>query len=197
MGEAGTDICPDDKLTELLASAQADDLEGLAAADALLLQYPQDPRLHFLKGSLLAGIQRYEEGRIAMAKAIEIAPGFELARFQLGFLEFTSGLAAEAMQSWAPFDALPDSAPFRLFATGLAHLAQDGFDECDRLLRLGIERNAEHPLINGDMQLILNEIAPMLTQSQEADQSQAAPASAAHQLLQQFELKGGASKTKH
>jgi tetratricopeptide (TPR) repeat protein len=197
MGEAGTDICPDDRLTELLASAQADDLEGLAAADALLLQYPQDPRLHFLKGSLLAGIQRYEEGRIAMAKAIEIAPGFELARFQLGFLEFTSGLAAEAMQSWAPFDALPEAAPFRLFATGLAHLAQDGFDECDRLLRLGIERNAEHPLINGDMQLILNEIAPMLTPGQDASPSQAAPASAAHQLLQQFELKGGASKTKH
>jgi tetratricopeptide (TPR) repeat protein len=197
MGEAVSGMCPDKELTELLASAQVDDLEGLAAADALLLRYPSDPRLHFLKGSVLAGIQRYEEGRIAMQTAIEIAPGFELARYQLGFLEFTSGLAAEAMQTWAPFDALPDTAPFRLFATGLAYLAQDNFAECDRLLRLGIAANAEHPLINGDMQLILDEIAPHLSEQTEATVTEPASASAAHQLLQQFELKSGANKTKH
>ncbi|MFM2410187.1 MAG: hypothetical protein RL481_1015 [Pseudomonadota bacterium] len=197
MNQATLNLCPDDQMTGLLAKVQADDQTGLAAIDQTLVQYPSDPRLHFLKGSVLAGIQRYEEGRLAMRQAIEIAPGFELARFQLGFLEFTSGMANEAFQTWTPFDTLPETAPFRLFATGLVYLAQDEFTECDRLLRQGIELNQEHPLINGDMQLILNEIAPRLDAAHEPGIAEPASASAAHQLLQQFELKDSANKTKH
>jgi tetratricopeptide (TPR) repeat protein len=197
MNQETPNLCSDDQMTELLAKVQADDLAGLAAIDMLLAAYASDPRLHFLKGSVLAGVQRYEEGRLAMHKAIEIAPGFELARFQLGFLEFTSGMANEAFKTWTPFDALPETAPFRLFAMGLVYLAQDDFTECDRLLRMGIELNQEHPLINGDMQLILNEIAPRLDAAHEAGAAEPASASAAHQLLQQFELKDSANKTKH
>lgn len=199
MNQATLNLCPDNQMTELLGKVQADDQAGLAAIDLMLVQYPSDPRLHFLKGSVLAGVQRYEEGRAAMRRAIEIAPGFELARFQLGFLEFTSGMATEAFQTWTPFDALPETAPFRLFAMGLVYLAQDDFAECDRLLRQGIELNKEHPLINGDMQLILNEIAPRLDAANDSGAAEpaATSASAAHQLLQQFELKDSANKTKH
>jgi tetratricopeptide (TPR) repeat protein len=197
MNQATLNLCPDDQMTGLLARVQADDQTGLAAIDQSLVHYPSDPRLHFLRGSVLAGIQRYDEGRLAMRQAIEIAPGFELARFQLGFLEFTSGMANEAFQIWTPFDALPETAPFRLFAMGLVYLAQDDFAECDRLLRQGIELNQEHPLINGDMQLILDEIAPRLDAIQEPSAAEPASASAAHQLLQQFELKDSVNKTKH
>jgi tetratricopeptide (TPR) repeat protein len=197
MSEASLDMCPDPGLTAVLQVLQADDLAGLAQLDLLLVHYPSDSRLHFLKGSVLAGIQRYEEGRAAMAKAIEIAPSFELARFQLGFLEFTSGLLTDALQTWGPFEELDDSAPFRLFSTGLASLAKDEFAMCDQLLRLGIEANSEHPLINGDMQLILIEIANELPISSEAPATVPTTASAAHQLLQQFELKDSANKTKH
>lgn len=197
MSEVDLDMCPDDSLTAVLQMVQTDDFAGLAQLDVLLVRYPSDPRLHFLKGSILAGIQRYDEGRAAMAKAIEIAPGFELARFQLGFLEFTSGLIAESFKTWEPFEELLDSAPFRLFSSGLACLATDEFVECDQLLRLGIEANSEHPLINGDMQLILNEIANKLPTSSDAAVTEPTTASAAHQLLQQFELKDSANKTKH
>jgi hypothetical protein len=199
MNDVNSGLCPDAAMTSLLQIVQEDDLRGLSEIDVQLRQYPSDPRLFFLKGSVLAGIQSYEEGRLAMVRAIEIAPGFELARFQLGFLEFTSGMPAEALQTWQPFDGLPEDAPFRLFASGLAFLAQDDFVNCDQLLRLGIERNHEHPLINGDMQLILNEIAPQLADEKEVAVAEpvAATVSAAHQLLQQFELKDVANKTKH
>lgn len=197
MSEAKSTLCPDDRLAAILQLLQSDDHAALAEMETLLVQYPADARLHFLKGSVLAGIQRYEDGRAAMARAIEISPGFELARFQLGFLEFTSGMAAEAFETWAPFDALPDNAPFRLFALGLACLARDDFGGCDRLLRQGIEANREHPLINGDMQLILDEIAGQLSESTAAPVVEKEAASAAHQLLQQFELKDVANKTKH
>jgi tetratricopeptide (TPR) repeat protein len=199
MNQATFHLCPEDQMTELLTMVQSDEHLGLAAIELTLTQYPTDPQLHFLKGSVLAGVQRYEEGLAAMRQSIEIAPGFELARFQLGFLEFTSGMTTDAFQTWAPFNTLPETAPFRLFAMGLVHLAQDNFAGCEQLLRQGIELNTEHPLINGDMQLILNEITPQLDAASDAGPAEAATtsASATRQLLQQFELKDSANKTKH
>lgn len=197
MSEATAQLCPDGPLAEAVQILQASDEQGLAKIAVLLSQYPADPRLHFLQGSVHAGQQRYEEGRQAMRHAIAIAPGYELARFQLGFLELTSGLATEAIDTWLPFADLPAESPFRLLSAGLGCLARDDFEECDRLLRLGIAANNEHPLINGDMQLILDEISGKLAPPVAHEQAAAPPASAAHQLLQQFELKDSASKTKH
>ena len=79
---------------------------GLAATDAALADYPADPRLLFLRGSLLAGLQRYDEARAAIAGAVELAPEFAIARFQLGFLQLTSGAAREAETTWAPLRRL-------------------------------------------------------------------------------------------
>lgn len=190
-------LCPSEAIAEVVRILPNDDEAGLAQIAQLLGAYPFDPRLHFLKGSVLAGLQRYEEGRVAMVQAVNIAPEFELARFQLGFLELTSGLAAEAASTWAPFAALPDDSPFRLLSSGLNCLAQNNFAECDRLLRLGMAANQEHPLINGDMQLILDEIAGQLAASETVVESESEPASAALLLLQQFELKDSANKTRH
>lgn len=190
-------LCPDEPMTEVVQLLQRSDDEGLIQIALLLGQYPNDPRLHFLKGSVLAGMQRYGEGRAAMQQAVAIAPGYELARFQLGFLELTSGMAHDAIATWGPFAALPEDAPFRLLSAGLTCLAQDDFAECDRLLRRGMEANREHPLINGDMQLILDEIAGKIPQMPEPSAATPAPSSAVHQLLQQFELKDSVNKTKH
>lgn len=192
-----SDLCADEEITSLLAILQGDDEAGLDQIAGLLLRYPADPRLSFLAGSVLAGLQRYDEARVAMQRAIEISPTYELARFQLGFLELTSGLSAAAQQTWAPFASLPDSSPFRLFSDGLQCLLRDDYAECDRLLRRGMAVNQEHPLINGDMQLILAEIADKINVKEVADQPLADTASAAHQLLQQFQLKDDTSKTKH
>ncbi len=189
--------CSDAALAEVVHMLQDDDEAGLAEITRLLSHHSTDARLHFLQGSVLAGLQRYAEGRIAMARAVTIAPDYELARFQLGFLELTSGLSADAAATWQPFSELPESSAFRLLAAGLNCLARDEFPECDRLLRMGMAANADHPLINGDMQLILDEIASQLVQPALDSDVGAQPASATHQLLQQFALKDGASKTKH
>lgn len=196
--ESGTfQLCPDNIMAELLRILQTDDDAGITFIAQLQATYPDDPRLHFLKGSVLAGLQRYAEGREAMARAVEIAPGYDLARFQLGFLELTSGMAAEAAQSWEPFALQADEAPFRLLSEGLNCLARDDFDGCDRLLRLGMAANEEHPMINSDMQLILDEISGNLTMNERETVENVQPASATHLLLQQFELKDSANKTRH
>lgn len=191
-----TQFCPEDTIQSVVAILQRSDDAGLIEIDRLLGAYASDPRLHFLKGSILAGVQRYDEGRAAMRAAIEIAPDFHLARFQLGFLEFTSGMPDEAAATWSSFEGLEDGAAFRLLSEGLCSLARDEFVAADRLLRLGIAANSDHPLINDDMQLILDEIAQRRGPETHEDQAPDA-ASATHQMLQQFKLKGNASGTRH
>lgn len=197
MGAEDQILCPDTLVATALSIVQSNDEAGLSELEKLLKAYPIDPRLHFLKGSVLAGIQRYEEGRAAMQQAVVIAPGYELARFQLGFLELTSGLPTDAAATWAAFEQLNEDAPFRLLSAGLNALARDDFAEADRLMKQGMEANTEHPLINGDMQLLLDEVREKVAVAPQSGPAVEEPGSAAHQLLQQFELKDSISKLRH
>src|SRR5690349_14563720 len=151
------DLCPDDAMAELIAAA-ADDEKGVAAADRLLADYRLDPRLHFLRGSILAGMGRIDEAHEAMRESVRIAPGFAIARFQLGFLLFTSGKPEASEGVWAPLLDAPEGDPLALFAAGLQHLARDEFADALALLRDGIERNHDNPALNADMRKLIAEI---------------------------------------
>jgi Flp pilus assembly protein TadD len=199
---ADNTLCPDEPLNELLALARDDDQAAVARIEALLGDYPDDPRLHFLKGSLLAAQERYREGRTAMAQAIKLAPGYDIARFQLGLLELSSGDAEAADATLQPLAGAEQESALSLFALGLRHLARDNFDQAEALLRRGIEINVEHPLVSRDMQLMLAGIADSRAKLA-ADTHGPAPApadgmededlSAAHLLLQRYSDKS----TKH
>lgn len=190
-------ICPDARLSAALTIVQADDVEGIREVGRLLTAFPNDARLHFLYGSVLAGVQRYDEGRAAMQRAVELAPDYDLARFQLGFLEFTSGLAAAAAATWTPLVEAPDPSIFAHFASGLNALARDDFSEAERLLEEGMRANDEHPLINGDMQLLLDEVRARAPSDPLVEDGAETAQSATHQLLQQFEIKDSVNRTRH
>lgn len=194
--------CPQDLLVETLEVASRDDDLGLERIDALLRDYDGDGRLHFLKGSLLAGLKRYDEAMTAMTRAVEVAPGYAVARFQLGFLKLTSGDAMGAAQTWLPLETdLPPEEPLRLFATGLTLLAQDQFETAIEVLRAGIARNTVNPAMNGDMQLIIDEALVKIAERDAAKAVEAAagsadeeePTSAVDMLLRQY----GERPTKH
>lgn len=170
--------CPDERLSEALQLAGRDDARGLGAVDQLLAVYPADGRLHFLRGSLLAGLKRYDEARGAMARATELAPSFALARFQYGLLELTSGNAAAAQEIWLPLQTLPTDHYLRIFATGLNHLIRDEFAATIERLGEGIARNAENTILNRDMQLLIEECRNKLDERTSDE-----PISAAHLLL--------------
>jgi Flp pilus assembly protein TadD len=188
MSELDRSDCPQDRLAEVIAAAKADERRGLGVLDVVLRDYPGDARLHFLRGSLLAGLEQFDAAREAMTTAVRLAPGFWVARFQLGFLELTSGSPGAADATWRPLDALGQDHPLRVFANGLRHLARDEFAECVASLQRGIALNSENPAINADMQLILSRLATEgLTPR--ADE----PVSAAQLLLQQY----GGKPTRH
>lgn len=177
-----SDLCGDDDLQELMAAIAADDSDEIARIDRALGDYPRDPRLHFLRGSILAGIGRPIEALAALKQAVALAPGFDIARFQLGFFQLTSGEAADALGTWGPLALLPDGHYLRLFVTGLTHLIRDEFAETVAALNAGIAVNQENVPLNRDMQLIIDKVQEIPADDGAGDETM----SATSLLLGQF-----------
>lgn len=156
-------LCDDRVLEELVATLQSGSGDDLQQTDRLLAEYPDDARLHFLRGSLLIGIGRPIEALPAMRRAVDLAPDMAIARFQLGFFLLTSGEAGEALSVWGPLALLPDGHYLRLFAGGLTHLIRDEFAETIGALEKGIAANEENLPLNRDMALIIEQVRQLDT----------------------------------
>jgi tetratricopeptide (TPR) repeat protein len=178
-------FCDDGELQDLMESMQAGARDELERADRLLGDYPEDPRLHFLRGSILASIGRPIEALPPLKKAVELAPDFAIARFQLGFFQLTSGEAASALATWGPLALLPRDHYLRLFVGGLTHLIRDEFGEAIEQLRAGIAANEENPPLNNDMRLIIGQVTALLETAETKDEA-TDTASATSFLLDQF-----------
>lgn len=159
-----TRLCDENRLQQLMNASAAGADDELTRADQLLSEFPEDARLHFLRGSMLAGIGRPLEALPALKKAVDLAPEFAIARFQLGFFLLTSGEATEALSVWGPLALLAEDHYLRLFVAGLTHLIRDEFDLTVRYLREGIETNHENPPLNRDMQLLIDQVGSLTKQ---------------------------------
>lgn len=151
-------LCPEGQFEELLAATRADAPDKIAQADRLIAQYGGDPRLHLLRGSMLAGIGRPIEALSSLKRAVEIAPDFAIARFQLGFFYLTSGEPGEALSAWGPIALLPDGHYLRFFVGGLTHLIRDEFDDTIARLQQGIAANSENPPLNVEMEDLIEKV---------------------------------------
>jgi hypothetical protein len=156
-------LCSDEDLQSLLTTLRTDETAALARASALVEGHPDDPRLHFLRGSMLIGAGRHIEAHGALSRAVQLAPDFWIARFQLGFFELTSGEPARALQTWAPLESLPEVHYLRRFVTGLSHLIRDEFEQALLHLGDGMRANDENPALNRDMQLLIDQCGPLMT----------------------------------
>jgi Flp pilus assembly protein TadD len=173
--------CPDERV-KAIAATFAD--TGGADLDNALLEWPRDPRLHFLKGSLLAARQDFAGAQVAMRRAVDLAPDFAVARFQLGLLLLTCGEPYAAQEALGPLHALPPDHYLHLFASGLSSLVRDDFEQASELLLRGMSRNHDNPAMNRDMQLIVDQLRTKM----EAGVG-TGPGSPVDQLLQQAALK--------
>jgi tetratricopeptide (TPR) repeat protein len=187
-----TNLCDQAHLQELMLAMQSDQADELQRADELLEEFPDDPRLHFLRGSMLASIGRLIEAMPALKKAVELAPDFLIARFQLGFFQLTSGEAANALSTWGPLALLPESHYLRMFVAGLTHLIRDEFAQAVEQLRAGIAANDENLPLNNDMQLIVNQTTALMASNASAEEDLAAASSTSF-LLDQLSGRGRAN----
>ena len=152
-----TALAPDEELGEAIAALAAGQDRAEAALDALAARYPEDPRLHFMKGSILAGSGRSIEAHRALARAVELAPDYALARYQLGFFELTSGEPQKALGTRGPLLAEPEGSYLRKFVEGMTHLIRDEFAPAIELFEAGIALNAENEPMNDDIRLLVAE----------------------------------------
>lgn len=177
-------FCDDARMQAIVAATEADSQRGVEAIDRALAEWPEDPRLHFLRGSLLIGLRRFIEAHAALAVAVRLAPEFHIARFQLGFFELTSGEADAARASWAPLaQALPPDHYLARFVAGLEALIADRFADAIAALRQGIAANIENPPLNTDMALIIEKCEELLAQQPEAERQEASDAVSATSFL--------------
>jgi len=184
-----TDMTPDDLLQPVLGKIQQDSEQALIGLDDLIQIYGNDARLHFLRGSVLAGLEHYGQARTAMQTAVDMAPDYALARFQLGLLELSSGDPVAAQSTWGPLSALPLDNPLRLFAEGLRKLITGAYAEAIALLEEGIALNTELPPMNRDMILMIQQMREKL----DAEAAVGNVESDTHFLLRQYSFKD----TKH
>jgi tetratricopeptide (TPR) repeat protein len=177
--------CPEGTLREMLEAMAADEAGAAGRLEALLGTYPEDSRLHFLHGSLLAAAGHFGAAQDSIARAIRIAPDYAIARFQLGFLQFTSGDAAAATVTWRPLLERGGGDALRLFVEGLEALAVDDFPGAAERLRRGIAANDVNPPLNADMERLLNEIEARRSPAEEET-----PLSLTQLALQQSAARG-------
>lgn len=182
-------MVPDEVLGPVLKQIDINPEGAVARLDELIGLYGEDARLQFLCGSVLAGLGRFADAHTMMQKAVAIAPGYDLARFQLGFLELTSGDANTAQETWAPLLNLPSDNPLKLFVEGLGKMLADEFEEAISFLQEGISRNQLLPPMNRDMGLLIYE----MTRKLNAQSGETQIDSDANFLLKQFSFKN----TKH
>ena len=151
-------LADDDEIEQLVAAIGADAEDDVAAVDRLIDRYPQDPRLRFLKGSILAGRGEAIPAHEEMSCAVELAPDFTLARYQLGFFELTSGEADRALQTWGPILRLDKQQYLRRFVDGMAHLIRDEFAEAIAEFEAGVALNQENLPMNNDIRLLTRQL---------------------------------------
>lgn len=159
-------LCSDKDLNDIIQTMQAGGEPPLARIEALIAAHDEDARLHFLRGSVLIGLSRHIEAHGELTRAVQLAPDFHLARFQLGFFELTSGEAQNALETWAPLDRLPDAHFLRKFVGGLRSLIADQFEAAITQLRAGIALNHENLPLNRDMQLIIERCLAIVAQDE-------------------------------
>lgn len=151
------DLCSDGEIDDLVARLERGDGDR-QAIERYLSVYPEDPRLHFMLGSVLAEQGDAASAHGALERAVELAPEFHIARYQLGFFELTSGQADEALSTWGPLLRLPEDHYLRKFVEGLTYLIRDEFEPALAKMREGMALNRENGPLNNDIRLLMSQV---------------------------------------
>ena len=149
----------------LEASQRGDTAHAVAYLKTAAARPDALPEALFMLGSEYAQAGLIDDARASMARSIEIAPTYAIARFQLGLLTLTTGDAAGALHILEPLEQLPPEHPQAFlhdFQRGLKHLIADQFAPTVEALEQGIARNAEIEPLNGDMRRVIGTIRGLM-----------------------------------
>ncbi|MFI4927378.1 MAG: hypothetical protein ACHP7E_06805 [Burkholderiales bacterium] len=133
---------------------------------------------HFLIGSEHAAAGNQQAAESAFANAVLLAPGFELARYQLGLLQFSAGRAALALVTWQPLFGPGAQASLGRFVRAFAALAQDGLQEAVALFEAGLACDDLNIAVASDVRQVTAGLRALLSSREDG-----APPAEEHVLL--------------
>ncbi len=162
----------------LAASRSGDTDQALQWFRAACERDPKAGVPHFLIGAELAQTGDIGGAEAAYSTAVLLSPGFDMARFQLGLLQFTSGRVASALLTWQPLFGLPQTVALQRIVSGFAALAADEFDQAIALLRAGIELNRDNDALSADLSKLIARIESSQVQNAESGTSGASVSTA-------------------
>ena len=146
-----------------MAASQAND--GVQAVEWFQQASATEPGAalpQFLLGAEFAALGDMGQAEAAFANATLLAPGFPMARYQLGLLQFSSGRAAIALLTWQPLLDLPATDPLPHFVKGFAALAQDHFEEALHHYQQGLVLNTTNEALSGDIEKVISGIRALV-----------------------------------
>lgn len=122
---------------------------------------------HFLIASEHAAAGNQPAAECAFANAVLLAPDFELARYQLGLLQFSAGRAAVALVTWQPLFGLGPHASLGRFVRAFAALAQDRLQEALALFGAGLACDELNAAVASDVRKVTAGLRALLSSSED------------------------------
>lgn len=134
--------------------------EALDGAEAMLEQaleqYPNSANLLYLSASVAVENNDMDSAIDGFIKVLELAPGYDVARFQFAFLATTLGQHDVALQH---FDYLANTTQtdyLHQFSTGFCHLLKDNNESAAIAdIQRGISNNKDNHALNGNMAKVI------------------------------------------
>lgn len=142
-----------------LASLDLRELRRAAVED------PRNAILRYLLAAELAQQQEHDAAILEFTAAIALDPALDTARLQLALLHLTLAQPEQALAALAPLANLADGEPLKYFKAGLEALAHDNLLGSLQALQQGVASNTSNPVLNRDMQLIIDRLRETLATS--------------------------------
>ncbi|WP_233168166.1 hypothetical protein [Xylophilus sp. ASV27] len=157
MSPASDSLSPD-ILQALAASAAGDSATAIELFKRAAQLAPSSAIPHYLLAAEQAHLGLVEQAEHSFANALLLQPDMNMARFQLGLLQYFSDREALALLTWQPLKELEPTDALRHFVTGFDALAHSRYIEARDHITRGLICNKENPALNADMQQVVARI---------------------------------------
>lgn len=137
------------------AAERGDHTTALRLLKAAAAEAPADMAVAYRLGAEYAHLELFDAAEAEMTRALAGEQDHPVARFHLGFLQITRGRFEDALRTWQPLDALPDTHALRRYKQGFEHLANDAFAPALERLEAGLAASGSAPALDRDMRRLL------------------------------------------
>ena len=136
--------------------------DAYAEADALIDRAirlaPGSGLPYYLRATNQAEVGLHDLAEANFTACLNRAPGFSIARFQLGLLQYTMAREALAVATWEPLMGLADDHALKLYVQALVCLMSKDGAGAARLLERGLAALPCNPALNNDMARLLERV---------------------------------------